>query len=358
MKKNHMTLSIAAAAVMALSMTGCTKTGQSSSSTSSSFTKTDPETISFSWQNTYETTLNEFKKSDQFSNDSAFDIVDIIGDSTPELLISPNTEIGTGCIIYSLNGSDAYEVDTVGNKGTLIYSPSTGTVRDEYIGNGFVIGKVLKYSGNEFNEILTYSDNTASASMGAAITHEINGEEVMLSEYDKALAPYSGNRAITVGRRFSFGSDTIRYALKCSESWNAVLAPYQKDLCKTKLTELMDSFTVSDTSADPAFDFCDMNGDKIPEIIVSDGSAENNTCKIYYFSEDSMNLMDGEYGKNGVFCFDTQAYVFFAKEDSGTTYWSVANAAFSASDYKESDSIAIIGRKYLLNSDSINAVFN
>ncbi len=344
-------LTVAASAAL----TGCSKAGTASSG-KTIFKKTDPESVSFSWQDAYESKLAEFKGSELFSDNSAFDIFDITGNGSPELIISPDSESTAKCSVYTYDNGEFAEIGETGFCGIVSYCPENNMLKNEYQGNGFVIGNIVSHINGAFDTVLTYSDNMASASLGAEIYHEINGEDASLPEYEAALAPYAELKCLDAGRRYTFGDSVIKYALHCSESWQAVISPEQKELCTDKLTEVMQ--LTSEDGTDPAFDLCDLNGDKVPELIISDGSNPEAECSVYYFSDGDLVEMDGKYGAAGVMCFDTKNYVFFADKESGKTYWSIANNSFSSNDYVESDSIATIGRKHLLNENSILAVFN
>ncbi|MDE5992789.1 MAG: hypothetical protein K2G87_07030, partial [Oscillospiraceae bacterium] len=300
--------------------------------------------------------LTEFKSSEQFSENSAFDIFDITGNGSPELIISSNSESTAKCTVYTYDSGEFAEIGETGFCGIVSYCPENKLLKNEYQGNGFVIGNVVAYVNGAFDTVLTYSDNMASASMGAEIYHEINGGDASLPEYEKALAPYAELECICAGRRYTFGDSVIKYALRCSESWQAVISPEQKRLCIDKLTEVL-QLTLDD-GTDPAFDLCDLNGDKVPELIISDGSNHEAECSVYYFSDGNLVEMDGKYGADGVISFDTKNYVFFANKETGKSYWSIANTSFSSNEYTESDSKAAIGRKHLLNENSILAVFN
>ncbi len=315
---------------------------------------TDIETITFSWQEAYENKIREFKESDQYSPNSAFDIFDITGDGSAELIISTNSEPTTKCLMYTYADNEIVELGEAGYCGTFKYSLENNIINDEFKGNGFVLGKILQFSAGSFNTILSYNDNSESASMGAEIVHEINGENLSLGDYEKAINPYISTPAVQVGRRFTMGDSAINYGLRYSEGWKSVLSSDQKKLCRTKLEEEMALAEESGRVA--CFDLCDLNGDKIPELIISENSAPESTCTIYYFSKGNLVAMDGSYGANGVINFDSDKYVFFADTEP-KKYWSIANSAFSASDYHESDSIATIGRKYSVSESGISAVF-
>lgn len=351
MKKISRLLLIIAAAAL----TGCSE--KESTSTQKDFlSKTaDPESITFSWQEAYENKIKEFKSSEQYTENSAFDIFDVTGEGTPELIISADSEATSKCLIYSYDTDALAEIGEAGNCGTFTYCPETNIIRDEYHGNGFVLGKILKYSNGSFSPVLSYSDNSESASMGAEIYHEVDGINLSLADYEKALEPYAATLSIDVGRRFTMGDSATNYGIRFSESWKAVLTKEHKKLCKEKLNEKLAE--IQESGADAGFDLCDLNGDKVPELIISDSSAPEATCSVYYFSQDELVAMEGTYGANGVFSFDTEKFVFFADTETDKKYWSIANSAFSADDYTESDSIAVIGRKYYLSESGISAVF-
>lgn len=336
----------------AAAVTGCSKTGTNSSKSKQG---KDLDKISFDWQEVYKNKIDEFIGSDEYSEDSKFDIIDITDDGSPELLISPNSQVPTTCYIYKADKDGITEVGSAGNCGKFEYLPDIEMLRDEYVGEGFVLGKYISYTNDSLNNVVTYSDNSSSASLGAVIVHEINGEEVSLPEYNAAVEPYSNANSISVGRRFSMGKSAIDYGIKCSESWSLTLDSDRRELCRSLLNDKLQA-TAGD-GTDPAFDLCDLNGDKCPELLISDGSNPEATCTIYYFSGGELVEMEGVYGYAGLVSFDVENYVFFSNNDGTKTYWSIANSAFSANNYVESDSIISIGRKYLVSEDAINSIF-
>ncbi|MBR6580200.1 MAG: hypothetical protein IKK66_02780 [Ruminococcus sp.] len=341
--------------ITAAALTGCSDKNTDSEPVVVSSKTADPESITFSWQETYENKIKEFKSSEQYTENSAFDIFDVTGEGTPELIISADSEPTSKCLIYSYDTDSLAEIGEAGNCGTFTYCPETNIIRDEYHGNGFVLGKILEYSNGSFSPVLSYSDNSESASMGAEIYHEVDGINLSLTDYEKALEPYADTLSIDVGRRFTMGDSAINYGIRFSESWKAVLNSDHKKLCREKLNEKLAE--IQESGADAGFDLCDLNGDKIPELIISDSSAPEATCSVYYFSQGELAAMEGTYGAHGVFSLDTEKFVFFADTETDKKYWSIANSAFSAADYKESDSIAVIGRKYNMSESGISAVF-
>lgn len=322
----------------------------------------DPLSIKFDWQNAYESKLKEFMQSDMYTDKkkgsiqpSMFDICDLNGDNIPELVISPDTDHTTVCKVFSFMNSVFTPVGDLGSNGTFKYFPDLHILNEEYNGDGFIIGKYVTIEEQQFKQVLTYSDNTASASSGARIVHEINSDEVSLSEYDAAIAQFSGSNSYNAGRKYTFGDESINYAVYYADTWGAVLSSEQTSLCINKLTEAMDQ--AKSAGKDAAFELCDLNGDNIPELIISEGTGESDVCHIYYFNNTELSLLDGTYGNGGKLSFDIVNKVFFSADSSQTAYWSLSDPDFSAADYKSSGSIMECGRKYMLNDININSVF-
>ena len=332
--------------------TGCSTNNSESSEEP---VKISPESITFEWQNAYENKLNEFRSSSEFFSDnntgSRFDLVDITNDGTPELIISPNNMASTSCEIYSYTNGSVTSIGTIGSNGMFLYLPNVQLIKDEYQGTAFVLGKYLSYEKGELASVLTYKDNSKSASSGGSIIHEINGEEVLLPEYDAALAPYENEPSVNIGRKYTFGETSIKYALKRSESWGAVINSNEKNLFRSKLTEKLAES--SETGNNYAFELCDLNGDDIPELVISKGTDSDSLCEIYYFAGVELIQAEGEFGEGGEFSFDTENLIFFTE----SSYWSINNDNFSTENYTASDSIAEIGRKSLLTYKNIDSAF-
>ena len=353
--KSLKALFLAAVFTASAAAVGCSETKTSSTQSSSDTVEqaVSPESISFEWQKSYQSKLDEFKGSDKFSSDSAFDLYDMTGDGNPELIISQGTDKQAVCEIYSYSGGALSELGSAGFDGEFDYLPEFGLTREEYHGDGFLLGKFRKFEGGELTDFLTYSDNSESASSGASIKHEINGEEVLLNEYEAALAQYVGTLTMHLGRKYTFGDDAVNYAIRRSQSWGAVLGSGRKSLCKKKLFEIADA--MGEDNKDAAFELCDLNGDDVPEIVVSSGSATDAVCTIYYFSGDTIEQLDGEYGRYGRLLFDIGSLVFYSETETGMTYWSLADSGFSADKYESSGSIMEVGREFALDGVGIDA---
>lgn len=338
-------------------MTGCS--GGKSDSDEKEHKRNAPDSVSFEWQKAYETKLNEFRESKDYSEDpesgSAFDLLDITGDGSPELIISPDTGGSTKCRVYSFAGGEASEIGEIGNTGGFMYLPLINTIKDEYCGDGFVLGKYLKYENDTFNQEISYSDNSQSASTGGVIVHEINGEEVLLPDYDAALEPYKNSPAFKVGRKYSMGEGVIKYALYRAESWEEIISSADKKLCMDMLGEKL--LPEYEPGSEIAYELADLNNDDVPELLISEGSYPEAPCAIFYFKNNTLNPVEGTYGSWGEITLDTDNLIFYSVSGTETIYWSIANSAFSSTNYVNSGNTAVLGRKRLLTEENISADF-
>lgn len=336
---------------------GCSAKKSGTDAETNGVLNVSPRSIVFEWQSLYEQKLNEFMSSDKFSEtaqrgleESRFDLYDLNNDGTPELFISANNDHKTQCEIFAISNGQVVSAGTIGEYGVFTYYPEFKLINDEYSGEGFVVGKFVSFDGNSLTEYFSYSDNSGSASKGASIKHEINGQSLSLPEYDEAMAMYRNARTVSIGRKYTFGTASIDYALHCSESWGAVLTPTEKELFTEQLKS---GLAVADElEKDACFEFCDITGDDVPELIVSEGTNVGDLCRIYYISNNVLLELDGEYGYKGKLNYDNEQLVFYTSgTDSGNACWSITNNNISS--FNVSRSHMECGRKYTLTSENI-----
>lgn len=342
------------AAVIAAAFYGCSDNKvEQVSEVSILETNIAPRGVVFDWQEAYEKKLSEFAASESFSKtESMFELMDIDGNGTPELIISPNSEANTICEIYTAYAGELEEFAQTGSYGELTFIPESRTIGFEYIGDGFVMGEYLSQKDGKYQPAVTFYNNEGMAMSGARISYEINGEDVSLSEYESALEPYSNVFSVSLGRKYSFGEESVDYALHCSESWGAVLSSRQKELYRGKLIEVLEA----SSGEDAAFEIVDLDGNDIPELVISHGTEDGTKCSIYYLQEEGLMEFEASCGSGGYLSYDLKNRIFYAAGKKGILQdWTMTGAELNG--FKPSESTMTCGRKYVLSSDNINTAF-
>lgn len=345
---------ITALTICALTV-GCSskKTGQASSEKIPAEVKViTPDSIVFDWQDAYQEKLESFSA----NPDSRFDLCDLNNDGSPELIISPDSVATTKCEVYTYSDGALREFTQIGSEGQFWFIPSKSVIGYEYDGSGFVIGEYYSVSGNNLESALSYYNNAASASSGAAISYEVNSTDVAYGTYMEMLSEFTNPVTLSVGRKYSFGQESLNYALHYSESWGAVLSDAQKTAFRTKLLELAEEFPEPEMSKgySPAFDICDLNGDDIPELILSVGTNPDDFCRIFVLQDDELAELSDPCGAGGEIKFDVSQKVYFSTNISGeTVYQSFVNE--NLNDFKPSDNIIVCGRRYPVTDSGILA---
>ena len=271
-----------AAALMLSVSAGCSSSTRTVSVVEPTTSAVTPESIVFDWQKAYETQLKSFRSSaDYRSGESGamFDLCDMTGDGSPELIISPSTDTESECRIYTCISGNTVEIGECGVKGVFEFCPELGTISKKYVGKTF---EITEFIGIEENALATkkkFYNNRNAVSSGARLTYEIDNETVNVAEYDKQLAEFTASGYLEVGRKYSLSDTVTDYALHCSESWGPVLTENQKELYRSVLKEKM-----NDADSTAAFELCDLNGDDSPELIFSEGVFPHSFCHIYKFN--------------------------------------------------------------------------
>lgn len=343
---------LAIAAASAFSGCSDNKTGQVSE-VSILATNIAPRGVVFDWQEAYEKKLSEFAASASFSkSESMFELADIDGNGTPELIISPDTESSTVCLIYTAYAGEISDFAQTGSYGVVDFIPESRAIGYQYTGDGFVTGEYLAEEEGRYQSAVIFYNNEGMAMSGARITYEVNGDSISLSEYEAAISPYVDAFSVKLGRKYCFGDESVDYALHCSESWGAVLSSRQKELYKSKLTEILEA----SSGENAAFEIVDLDGNDIPELVISHGTQDGAECSIYYLQEEGLMEFEASCGSGGNLTYDLENRIFYAAgQKSVVQNWTMTGAELNG--FKPSGSIMLCGRKYLLSSDNINAAF-
>lgn len=350
-KKNA---SIIMAGAVLCAFSGCTETKQIDSSQLMTLLDTNmaPQDVEFDWQSAYSSALTEFKSSEDYTDSSMFEILDITGDGSPELIISPSEEVGAQCIVYSFAASTLEKIATIGSYGKFTFIPEMSAIGYSYNGNGFEIGEYQTMQEGIFQTAVSFYTNSESASAGAVIRYEINNEEVTLAKYEEALLPYNEAVSFETGRKYTFGDDAIDYALHYSESWGAVLRDEQKAALNQSISAV---FEVAELK-DAAFELVDLDMNGVPEVVVSTGILSDSEVRIFYLDQYEVKELQTSCDTDGGIHFDISAKVFYATDHDGKTQcWSMSQSEING--FKPSDSTMKCGRKYLLTAENISKAF-
>lgn len=344
----------AAGMAAAIVMTGCGNGNTTVSKIEPTTEKITPESIVFDWQKVYEAKLNEFRNSADYKDGnggSMFDIIDITGDGSPELIISPSSELETPCRIYTLTGGSADSLGENGANGIMGFYPEKSVISFTYNGKNF---DIIEFKAIEDGEIVSkdkFYNNLNAMSSGGRLTYEVNNEEVTSSEYDTAIKVYTSTPCINVGRRYSFGANSLKYALYCSESWGAVLTDAQKEQYKKILAEKKQS-----AESDAAFDIADMNGDNVPELIFSEGAFDTAECSIYSLNADTAAEAASCMTFNGTIYCDIDKKVYFSPDPGQSDVFALGSTE-KVTGYSRTDNIIDCGRRYVLTDEVIQKAF-
>ncbi len=168
--------------------------------------------ISTSWQTAYREELKNFMYSELYSDESMWDIQDLNGDGTPELLISRDTSLGS-YIYYYENGSaiivGEIALENFGRHGSFLLCKDENLV-------GFADSSIPEYAADDFTAFIGKFDtrHIQQFQIMSKISYpenpqkyyyDVDNENVSEEEYNKALSNFNSKNWIEVGRRYSFG---------------------------------------------------------------------------------------------------------------------------------------------------------
>ena len=352
MKKIH---AAAAFMIFAAVISGCSDK-KSDSSKKEAEKIVSPKTVTFEWQAPYKAKLEEFRKSADYQESngiigSMFDLRDLNSDGIPELIISPSDGADSVCTIYTYYDGVLTEIGTNGNNGFFNFYPSAGIINNEFQGSGFVMGEFRRIESGLFVTEMTYYNNMDSVASGAVIRYEIDKKEVLQAEYNEKFYSFADQPSLTVGRKYTFGENTIDYAVYCSESSDDAASSAMKKQFKNKIKELSGEYESA------GFELLDMNGDECPELIFSEGISNQDSCRIFVYSDGELAEISEKLGINGRFGFDNEKMVFFTINPQDVDkYGSLTD--ISLEGYEKSGSLMECGRKYLASDETALSIFD
>lgn len=277
----------------------------------------------YSYRELYRDKLYEFKRSEDFSEDSRFDLFDINGDDIPELFITSGTNgVGEGNYpfeAYTVSDGNLTDMGMLGYDGAYYYVlkfyPETDTLlvsswfRDGQGGSidYYRFMKMEDKSLVETDFIEQFWDMESQKNI-----YTLNGEECSYDDYcELAFAsPY-----VYIGSKYSFGDAAIEYALREDDKLTSV----HKAIYISKLFQLKAEFSHGEYDYEPIddaqFELCDLNGDGYAELAFSPSTSyAGGTCSI--FSVNKRKLLNyGNLGFYGEFRYNAESGLVYILSD-------------------------------------------
>lgn len=236
------------------------------------------------WKGAYKAELETFRQSGDYTEDSMFSLRDINGDDIPELFISDGYYHSGEVHIYTFDG-ELTELGEKGSNGRVLYCTDSGILLDGYMQGGEDHRKYYRLESDLLTELAYFYND--SGRPGTAV-YKLNNVEVSEEEYNSELEKYHGD-FIFLGRDFQFTDAFIEAALSEKDNWYDVYS------------DLLYGLAEADISEKWKFSLCDINGDYIPELFLSEGSSRMASCLIYSYHNGFISL--GEYGTYGEVLF-------------------------------------------------------
>ena len=172
----------------------------------------DTHGVASSYDIAYRFVLKDFMNSNQYNSDSRWDLQDLDGDGTPELLISANTNYGS--YIYYFEDGSAHIVGNIvvenfGRNGTFLLCKDENLI-------GFSEGTYKEYFSDSFSAFIgKFKDHYVQhvQQMGKfaypedpqKYYYDVDNEYVSEEEYNAAVNNFNSKNWTEVGRRYSFG---------------------------------------------------------------------------------------------------------------------------------------------------------
>lgn len=223
------------------------------------------------WKESYASVLQ-----DKTDEEGAFSVYDIDGDGTPELIYSEGRSHGAQCEIYTYRGGKAVKIDEAGSSGVCSCIPQKHYLKSSYAAGGEVIVSFYTIEDNSLRHVMTFF-NDENTGLEGEREYRINDEKVSKEEYYKRYSETGSDSAVSLGRSYPLGSDSIGYAVTGTDSCEDAYARLLRD----KYTQVYDN---------DVFSLMDITGDKIPELFVRNDTSTD----IYTFSDGRVQYMGSE----------------------------------------------------------------
>ena len=172
-------------------------------------TAADPNSIP-DWKTAYRQVLNDFMASENFSEVSTWDLLDIDNDGTPELLISAAKYRTSGIIFYYYENGKAVPVLDENNQpieygsyGEVLICPDESLIEMYNLNHGMGYTFISKYEDHSLKIILKTFENSGAVGKENA-SYEVNDNVVSEAEYNRACDEFSSNNWENAGYKYTF----------------------------------------------------------------------------------------------------------------------------------------------------------
>lgn len=174
------------------------------------------------WQQLYADELKRYMASDEYNNETMFDLYDVNNDNIPELFISTGVSHADGCLIYTVLNEKIqklekyYELAGCGEYGLINCSSSIQTIFSSWSKSGNYFMDYYQIQNDKFVHILEAYNDTANVGLENA-TYKINNETVTVEKYNEEISKYEADDYIEVGRKYKLDEETINSILLSEE---------------------------------------------------------------------------------------------------------------------------------------------
>lgn len=241
--------------------------------TEASEIKADPT----DWRSAYREELYNFMDSDEYkyySEESRFSLYDINGDNIPELFISEGYYYGRECYVYTFTDK-LISLGQFGSYGGCSFYPDINILGSSYSGQGEEFDKYYQLDNNgSLIELASFYNNSEMEQV--TVEYKVNDVEVTEEEYKSTKEEYYDDHVVVLGHDLKFNKVLIDSLLTESSNW--------KECYKDLLNGLQD------TEDWQRFSLYDINGDDIPELLISNSTNRFDLCSIFCFKNGLMYI--------------------------------------------------------------------
>jgi len=156
------------------------------------FREKAPETFrELSWRELYAGVLRTYINSESPDSGSAqFNIYDLDGDGTPELLVSKDNFHLAPAEVFALYRGTVYYLGGFGSSGDFQYDPVTGYIYSEYSNLGIASTSIRQIVDGKVNDIASFVEISDSPVAPGEQGFAVNGAEVSEEEYNREWEKY------------------------------------------------------------------------------------------------------------------------------------------------------------------------